>query len=113
MAVSILTYSAFSATVYFAEAPWQFAALWFLACLGVGGMWPNGVALVAEAWSNLSRPVAAGVIGTSANVGIFLLATLAKQVPITPKCQAATPIAAITSTNRVYLPVIRGGNCQP
>src|SRR5262245_1763357 len=84
MAVSILTYSAFSATVYFAQAPWQFAALWFLACLGVGGMWPNGVALVAEAWSNLSRPVTAGVIGTSANVGIFLLATLVKWEPITP-----------------------------
>jgi MFS family permease len=84
MAVSILTYSAFSATVSFAQAPWQFAALWFLACLGVGGMWPNGVALVAEAWSNLSRPVTAGVIGTSANVGIFLLATLAKWEEIRP-----------------------------
>lgn len=84
MAASILTYSAFSATVYFVQAPWQFAGLWFLACLGVGGMWPNGVALVAEAWSNLSRPVAAGVIGTSANVGIFLLATLVKWEPVTP-----------------------------
>ena len=84
MAVSILTYSAFSATVYFAQAPWQFAGLWFLACLGVGGMWPNGVALVAEAWSNLSRPVTAGVIGTSANIGIFLFATLARVEPITP-----------------------------
>ena len=84
MALSIITYSSFSATVYFVRAPEQFAALWFLACLGVGGMWPNGVALVAEAWSNLSRPMTAGIIGTSANVGIFLLATLAKVEPITP-----------------------------
>jgi MFS family permease len=84
MAISILTYSTFSATVYFAQAPWHYAALWFLACTGVGGMWPNGVALVAEAWSNVSRPALAGVIGTSANIGIFLLATLARQVPITP-----------------------------
>ena len=84
MALSILTYSAFSATVALAQTPWQFAALWFLACLGVGGMWPNGVALVAEAWSNVSRPALAGVIGTSANVGIFLFATLARFEPITP-----------------------------
>jgi MFS family permease len=84
MSLSILTYSVFAATVYFAQAPWHFAALWFLACLGVGGMWPNGVALVAEAWPNVSRPVTAGVLGTSANIGIFLLATLVKQVAITP-----------------------------
>jgi len=84
MCLSILTYSFFSATVYFVESPQQFVSLWFLACLGVGGMWPNGVALVSEAWSNLSRPVTAGVIGTSANIGIFLLATLARYFAITP-----------------------------
>ncbi len=84
MALSIITYSTFSATVYFAEAPEHFVLLWFLACLGVGGMWPNGVALVSEAWPDVSRPVTAGVIGTSANVGIFLFATLARFEPITP-----------------------------
>src|SRR5262249_18597987 len=85
MALSILTYSIFSAAVSLAEAPWHFAVLWFLACTGVGGMWPNGVALVSEAWSNVSRPVLAGVIGTSANIGIFLFATLARKEPITPE----------------------------
>jgi MFS transporter, SHS family, sialic acid transporter len=84
MAFSILTYSAFASGVAFAQAPWQFAALWFLACTGVGGMWPNGVALVSEAWSSVSRPALAGVIGTSANIGIFLFATLARMEPITP-----------------------------
>ena len=38
-------------------------------------MWPNGVALVSEAWSSLSRPGVAGIIGTAANIGIFLMAT--------------------------------------
>jgi MFS family permease len=47
-------------------------------------MWPNGVALVSEAWSSLSRPMAAGVIGTSANIGIFLFATAAARFRITP-----------------------------
>jgi MFS family permease len=84
MGCSILCYSLFSAAAYFAETPVQLLVLWFLACMGVGGMWPNGVALVAETWSNLSRPMAAGIIGTSANIGIFAVATLATYVKITP-----------------------------
>src|SRR5262249_46416127 len=59
--------------------------IWFLACMGVGGMWPNGVALVSEAWSSLSRPLAAGLIGTSANIGILMLATWAASRRITPE----------------------------
>ncbi len=83
MAASILTYSSLAAASSLAVAPWQLLVLWFLACTGVGGMWPNGVALVAEAWSNMSRPFAAGVIGTSANIGIFLVASIAARIPIT------------------------------
>jgi MFS family permease len=45
-------------------------------------MWPNGVALVSEAWSKLSRPVVAGVIGTAANFGIAFLGWLATEVEI-------------------------------
>jgi SHS family sialic acid transporter-like MFS transporter len=84
MAASILTYSLFAAASYFAQSPLQLLVLWFVACTGVGGMWPNGVALVSEAWSNLSRPMVAGLMGTSANVGIFLLATVAATVRVTP-----------------------------
>jgi MFS transporter, SHS family, sialic acid transporter len=83
MALSILTYTCMSAASSFAQSPLQLLVLWYLACTGVGGMWPNGVALVSEAWSNMSRPMVAGVIGTSANIGIFLLATLAAYVAIT------------------------------
>ena len=75
MALSILTYSAMAGAAYYARQPQELLVLWFLACMGVGGMWPTGVALVSEAWSSLSRPVAAGLIGTSANIGIFLMAT--------------------------------------
>jgi MFS family permease len=84
MAASILTYSLMAGGAYVAQSPVQLLVLWFLACTGVGGMWPNGVALVSEAWSNLSRPLVAGVIGTAANVGIFILATVAATVRITP-----------------------------
>jgi MFS transporter, SHS family, sialic acid transporter len=85
MAVSILTYSGMAGAAYLAQSPEQLLVLWFLACTGVGGMWPNGVALVSEAWSSMSRPMVAGVIGTSANIGIFLFSTLATQVKITPE----------------------------
>jgi MFS transporter, SHS family, sialic acid transporter len=84
MSVSIFTYSAFAGAAYFAQTPEQMLVLWYLACMGVGGMWPNGVALVSEAWSGMSRPMIAGVIGTSANIGIFMLATIAARVAITP-----------------------------
>ena len=80
MALSILTYSVMSAAASLSQSPLQLLVMWYLACTGVGGMWPNGVALVSEAWSSLSRPAAAGVIGTSANIGIFLVSTLAAKI---------------------------------
>jgi SHS family sialic acid transporter-like MFS transporter len=84
MSLSILMFSGMSIVAAFSQSPLQLLIAWFLACLGVGGMWPNGVALVSEAWSNMSRPLVAGVLGTSANIGLFLMATLAAQKAITP-----------------------------
>lgn len=80
MSAAILCYSLLSAGTYYVQAPWQLLAMRFLTCMGVGGMWPNGVALVSEAWSNLSRPMIAGIIGTAANVGIFIMATIGKGI---------------------------------
>lgn len=82
MGLSILTYSVMSGAASLSQTPMQLLVLWYLACTGVGGMWPNGVALVSEAWSSLSRPAAAGVIGTSANIGIFLISTLASKIAV-------------------------------
>jgi len=76
LGLAILCYSVMTGIAYFAETPGQFLVLRFLAGLGVGGTWPNGVSLVAEAWSNLSRPMLAGVMGTSANVGILAFSQL-------------------------------------
>jgi hypothetical protein len=53
--------------------------------LGIGGMWPNGVALVSECWPNVSRPIVAGVIGAVLNVGIVLLSQVARIWHITPE----------------------------
>ena len=84
MGLSILCFTALSAVAYFARTPEELLLLRFFACFGVGGMWPNGVALAAEAWSNVSRPMLAGIIGASANVGIVLMALMAVFVKITP-----------------------------
>lgn len=76
LGISILWFSILTALAYFAQDPMQLMLIRFLACLGVGGCWPNGVALVSEAWSNVARPVMASLIGMAGNVGIFAFATL-------------------------------------
>ena len=82
MALSILCYSVFSLFTYFVQTPLQLWLLRFLTCLGIGGMWPNGISLVSEAWPKISRPVLAGAIGTAANVGILCFALLTLTVLI-------------------------------
>ena len=73
MTAAICCYSGVSFIAFFAQTPEQLWVARFVVCMGVGGMWPNGVALMSEAWSGASRPMLAGVIGTSANIGIFLV----------------------------------------
>lgn len=82
IAVSIVWYSAFTGLSYFVETPMQMCVIRFVACMGIGGMWPSGVALVTEAWPNVSRPTLAGLIGTSANVGIAMLSIVVKQIGV-------------------------------
>lgn len=83
MGTSIVWYSAWTGLSYFSASPLQLLILRFVACAGIGGMWPNGVALVSEAWPNVARPTLAGLIGASANLGIFLLGFVARQVTVT------------------------------
>jgi MFS family permease len=82
MGASILCYSLITGLGYFARTPEQLLVLRFLACLGIGGMWPTGVALVSEALPGLSRPMAAGLVGTSANVGFLILGIVMINNPI-------------------------------
>jgi SHS family sialic acid transporter-like MFS transporter len=84
MGASILCFSVFAGLALFARSPLEFVLFRFMSGLGVGGMWPNGIALVSEAWPNVSRPALAGVIGTAANVGLVLMGLAANIRPITP-----------------------------
>jgi SHS family sialic acid transporter-like MFS transporter len=84
MGLSILFYSVFAGLGAFVETCEQMMILRFLVGLGVGGVWPNGVALVAECWPNTSRPTVSGVLGAGINVGIVCLSILGSHYHITP-----------------------------
>ena len=76
MVWSVLAYSVFSGLGCIVTSPWQLAAFRFLAALGMGGQWALGVALVMEIFPSKSRPLMAGIIGASANIGFLLIALL-------------------------------------
>jgi len=84
MGVSILFYSMFAGLGGFARTQEEMLALRFLVGLGVGGVWPNAVALAVECWPDKSKPVIAGFLGAALNVGILLLSQVARAWPITP-----------------------------
>jgi MFS family permease len=83
MTWSILTYSIFAGLSYFAREPWQLGGLRFLGALGMGGEWSLGVALVMECWPADKRPLMAGLIGASANLGYCLIAVVAMVFHVT------------------------------
>jgi MFS family permease len=85
MGLSIFCFAVFTAAGWLVQTPEQLLTLRFLTGLGVGGMWPAGVTLVAEAWPDSSRPLAAGLIGMAANVGILLMALLGAILKVTPE----------------------------
>lgn len=82
MGLSVVCSSLFTLAGYFATDAYAMLAFRFAACLGVGGVWPNAVALVAEAWPNASRPFLAGLLGAAANVGFVLLGLIGYVFPI-------------------------------
>lgn len=85
MGLSILWYTLWTGATYFVTSSEQLVVMRFMACLGTGGIWPNGVALASEAWASVSRPLMAGLIGTAANVGFIGLSMLASFYTITPE----------------------------
>ena len=85
LGLGVLFYSVFCGLGYFAKSLEQMLVLRFLVGLGVGGVWPNGVALVSECWPKVSRPIVAGIMGAGLNFGIFVLSRLTAYFHITPE----------------------------
>ncbi len=109
MSWSILCYSLFSGAGYFAHSPWDLAVLRFIASLGMGGEWALGVALVMESWPDNARPWLAAAIGAASNIGMFLVALVARIFPVTPDSWrwlflvGASP-AVLTLIVRIWVP---------
>jgi len=83
LGASILLYSLGAAAGGFVSSQWQLLALRFLVGLGVGGVWPNGIALVAESWPAASKATVSGVMAAGINVGIIILSQCGRIWPIT------------------------------
>lgn len=77
LGLSVLCYSLLTLLAYGVTDNSVMLVVRWLACFGIGGVWPNAVALVAEAWPDTSRPFLAGLLGTAANVGAVLLGLIA------------------------------------
>ena len=85
LGISILLYSVFAGLGALVRTQEQMLALRFLVGLGVGGVWPNAVALAAECWPDKSRPIVAGLMGAALNGGILMLSQIARTWHITPE----------------------------
>ena len=83
MGVSILFYSLFAGLGAWVRTQEQMLVLRFFVGLGVGGVWPNAVALVAESWPDKARPTVAGLMGAAINAGILLLSQIAQVWSVT------------------------------
>ena len=56
MGYSLLCYSLFTFISYFAPNVETIIALRFLACLGIGGVWPSAVALAPSTTNTVENP---------------------------------------------------------
>lgn len=83
MGASILFYSCFAGWGAFVTNQEQMLVLRFIVGLGVGGVWPNAVALVAECWPDKARPMVAGLMGAAINTGILMLSQIAQMWAVT------------------------------
>lgn len=91
---SVLCQGGFTAISMTIDEPEIMLAFRFLACLGIGGIWPNAVALVAEAWPDASRPFLAGLLGAAANVGQVCMGMMGYFGEITPESWRWTLVAS-------------------
>jgi len=72
LALTVLTYAAFTGLSVFAHAWWHLLIFRFLAALGIGGEWAVGASLLAETWPRHWRSWIAAVLQTGVNVGVLM-----------------------------------------
>lgn len=83
LGLAVLCYSLGTLASYPVSDPLILLVIRFIACMGVGGTWPNAVALVTEVWEGGSKPWISGWMGAAANFGFVLLGAIAWLFPLT------------------------------
>ena len=76
MVITIAIYALFTGLNGLVQTPQQYALCRFLTALGVGGEFAAGTSLVAEVWSQRSRPMALGLLQASSAVGNVMSASI-------------------------------------
>jgi SHS family sialic acid transporter-like MFS transporter len=84
MGVCVLFYSLFAGLGAWVQTQEQMLILRFLVGLGVGGLWPNAMALVSECWPGVSRPLVSGTMMAGMNSGILFLSQAVRIWPLSP-----------------------------
>ncbi len=72
LALTILTYAAFTGLSFVAQTWWQLLIFRFLAALGIGGEWAVGACLLSETWPVRFRPWIAAVLQSAVNIGVLV-----------------------------------------
>jgi MFS family permease len=72
LALTILTYAAFTGLSSLAQNWWELMIFRFVAALGIGGEWAVGSSLLSETWPKRWGPWIAAVLQTAVNVGVLL-----------------------------------------
>src|SRR5215472_11107166 len=72
LALTVLTYAAFTGLSFFAQAWWHLLIFRFLAALGIGGEWAVGASLLSETWPRRWQHWIAAVLQSGVNVGILV-----------------------------------------
>jgi len=115
LGISVLFYSLFAGMGAFVRTQEQMLVLRFVVGLGVGGVWPNAVALASECWPMKSRAIVAGFMGAALNGGILLLSQIARTWHITPESwrwifQLAAAPAEVGCPKRVSFHSVSAGH---
>jgi MFS family permease len=72
LALTILTYAAFTGLSSVAHTWWELMIFRFVAALGIGGEWAVGSSLLSETWPKRWGPWIAAVLQTAVNIGVLL-----------------------------------------
>ena len=72
LALTILTYAAFTGLSSLSQNWWELMIFRFVAALGIGGEWAVGSSLLSETWPKRWGPWIAAVLQTAVNIGVLM-----------------------------------------